>query len=253
MQESQQPPKEWGDDNVYIAPNVSVRIEEINDKFVPKPPKFISDDDELVASKDYQRVLKVVKKLWDTGVILRGGGYCYSMSDMAKTLLGQAGIKSSLVECKVTIMGNDPPTLTMIGHDGSMPIRDNPNPDEMDTHVVVVTDTEIPMVIDLSIGHIQADIPYVIERATSPEPDIISKIDFKTSVWIYQRKESISVPSIHQQNILEKLRTDKQIKKDLAWMKVLIVVALIISGLNAFRGAVDFYHTYIVEDAVETR
>lgn len=231
------------ENETYIAPNVSLKIEEIKDKYQPKPPKFISDDDELVATKDYQRVMRVVKKLWDTGVILRGGGYCYSMSDMARTLLSQAGIVSHITECKVTIMGKEPPTLTLIGHDGSMPIRDNPNPDEMDTHVVLVTDTEIPMVVDLSIGHIQEDIPYIIERATAPEPDIIANINFNTANWIYQRKESISVPKIHQQNILEKMRSDKQIKKDINLLKWLIIIALVVSVGNAIRGAYEYiYH-----------
>jgi hypothetical protein len=201
-------------------------------------------DDELLASADYKKVMEIVDQLWQGGLIQRGAGYCFSMSDLMRISLGQKGISARTVECKVTVMGNEPPTLILIGHDGLGPKSTVPNPSSIDTHIVVITDTAIPMIIDLSIGHIRQNIPFIVARANG-KGDLIADVALESSRWIYHCKESVSVPSIHQENILERIKTDKQVRKEINWLKVLIIVAIAISSLNAIRGTYDFYQVYI--------
>lgn len=208
-------------------------------------PQFTTKDQELFNSPDYQTILAVIKELWDGGVIHRGAGFCYSMADLTKILLAQKGIKSRMVECKVTVMSTEQPSLILIGHDGLLYQGNSKDPSQMDTHVILITDTAIPMVIDTSIAHIRADIPYIVERAVSTSSEVIATVGFGTSTWTYYCKESVSVPKIHQQNILERIKTDQEVKNNLKWLKILIVVALTVSSLNFIRGSYDFYQVYI--------
>ena len=209
-------------------------------------PKLITADKELQDTKYYQDTLKIVKELWDGGVIMRGAGFCYSMSDIARIMLTQKGIPCRLAECKITIMSNDPPNLVLIGHDGLLHGGKSNNLGDIDTHIVVVTETEIPMIVDLSISHVRKDIPYIVERLTQGvTEDVLADIQFSGSRWTYYIKESVSIPSIHQQSIVQRIQTDQKVKKDIGWLKILIIAAISISSLNAIRGTYDFYQVYI--------
>jgi hypothetical protein len=211
--------------------------------------KIITSDKELQDTKYYQDTLKIVKELWDGGVIQRGAGFCYSMSDLARIMLTQKGIPCRLAECKITIMSNDPPNLVLMGHDGLLHGGKSTNPGDVDTHIVVVTETEIPMIVDLSISHIRPDVPYIVERITQGiTEDVLADIQYSGSRWTYYIKESISIPSIHQQSIIQRIQTDRKVKKDIGWLKILIIAAISISSLNAIRGTYDFYQVYIVKD-----
>ena len=210
-----------------------------------KIPNHTTKDQELFDTADYQTVLKVVKELWDGGVILRGAGFCYSMADLTRILLAQKGIKSRMIECKVTVMSHEPPNLILIGHDGLVYRGNAIDPDLMDTHVVVITDTAIPMIVDTSIAHIRQDVPFIIERAVNTSSEILASLELGTSKWTYYCKESVAVPKIHQQNILERIKTDQEVKNSMKWLKVLIGVALVVSSLNFLRGGYDFYQVYI--------
>jgi hypothetical protein len=211
-----------------------------------KIPKVITSDKELQGTKYYQDTLKIVKELWDGGVIMRGAGFCYSMSDIARIMLIQKGIPCRLAECKITIMSNDPPNLVLIGHDGLLHGGKSNNLGDIDTHIVVVTETEIPMIVDLSISHVRKDVPYIVERLTpGVTEDVLADIQFSGSRWTYHIKESVSIPSIHQQSIVQRIQTDQKVKKDIGWLKILIIAAISISSLNAIRGTYDFYQVYI--------
>jgi hypothetical protein len=212
-------------------------------------PKMITADKELQDTTYYQDTIKIVKELWDGGIILRGAGFCYSMSDLARIMLTQRGIPCRLAECKITIMSNDPPNLILIGHDGLMYGGKSTNPSDVDTHVVVVTETEIPMIVDLSISHLRRDVPYIVERLTQGvSEDVLADIQYNGSRWTYYIKESVSVPSIHQQSIIQRIQTDQKVKKDIGWLKILIIAAISISSVNAVRGAYDFYQVYVLEN-----
>jgi hypothetical protein len=207
--------------------------------------RFKTQDTKLALSKDYHTVMEIVQSLWEGQVIQRGGGFCLSMADMIRTLLLQKGIVSHLVECKLTVMSKDPPGLTLIGHDNLIARTGNIN--EMDTHVVTVTDTDPPMIIDLSIVHLRENTPYIVERVNINYDDTnqLAQLEWGNDTWIYQKKPVSQLPQIYQQSIVDRFLTDRRIFKTLKIMSILITVALTISLLNGIRGAYDFYQVYI--------
>jgi hypothetical protein len=207
------------------------------------PQRFRTEDTKLALTKDYRTVMEIVDTLWQGRVIERGGGFCLSMADMIRTLLLQKGIKSRLVECKLTVMSRNPPALTLIGHDNLIDRTGDIN--EMDVHVVCVTDTEIPMLIDLSIMHLRANTPYVVERAQFQDDHTLAEYRWGEDLWTYQLKPVSQLPQIYQQSIVDRMQTDRRVFKSIRTISILVSAALLFSGTNMIRGAYDFYQTYI--------
>ncbi len=205
-------------------------------------PRFQTTDEILLNDPEYQRVYETVKELWQSGIIQRGTGYCLSMSDMIMTILRQKGIDSHLEECKLTIIGVEPPGLMMVGHTGLF--KHNRTPDDLDTHIVCVTDTKIPILIDLSIGGMRAEIPFVCERANG-EKNTIGEYDFGRSRWVYQRKEQPRLPQQHQLSVTERINTDRWVNRNIGLLKILVIVSITVSLFNAVRGSYDFYQVYV--------
>lgn len=209
----------------------------MNNQFFP-----LTKDHELLKTKDYSKVIEIVKKLWASEVILRGAGYCFSVSDMVRTLLLHEGISSKIVECQLTVINSSPPNYIMLGYEVSVKNKEVP------THVVCVTETEIPMIIDLSIGYILPDeVPFVVERA-QPNTALkhsIAELVYGNSTWYYTQKKDQHFPKFHQDSIVERIATDRKVKRELDWLKILIAGVIIISSTNAMRGGYDFYQTYM--------
>lgn len=210
----------------------------------PTALRFFTSDTELRETSEYQIVHQVLTQLWEGGVIQRGFGYCMGMSDMVKVLLEKRGIKSSIVECKATIMSLDHPQLSILGHDGLQGRRADPR--SLDTHLVVVTETAIPMLVDTAVIGIRPDIPWILEAAyQGSDQEKIGDYDFGTSKWVYERKQQSRLPELHQRSITERMRLDYRVNADLKWLKTLVAIAMIVSVLNAVRGAYDYYQVYI--------
>jgi hypothetical protein len=207
----------------------------------PPIPRFQTDDARLLADPDYQIVYATVLQLWEGGIIQRGRGYCLSMADIIHNLLKQKGINSRIVECKLTVVGIDPPGLLLVGHDGLNQTQQNAA--AIDTHVVCVTETAVPMLIDLSVIGVRPEVPWILEALT-PLNDTLVNLDFGTSKWHYQTKLTSRIPQQHQVSILERFKTDQQTGRSIRLLTVLVVLALCISSLNAARGMYDFYMVY---------
>jgi hypothetical protein len=203
-----------------------------------------TQDRELAKTPEYRKVLEVLNNLWQGQVIQRGGGYCLSMSDMIRTLLKKEGIESRLVECKLTVMNKNPPSLMLIGHDGLIQRTGNIN--EMDVHVVCVTETDIPMLIDASIINLNMGRAWIVERAG--HGDVIGEYVYDDVNWIYQIKPYSQLPQSYQKSIVDRIHTDRKIFKKLHWLTVILALVITVSTLNAARGAYDFYMVYVKEN-----
>ena len=214
---------------------------------IPPMPRFQTTDAELIKTKDYQTVLTQINLLYNSGVVARGNGFCLSMAEMIRTLLHQQGISSRLVECKLTAMSQNPPRLTLIGHD-NLTVQDRSQFSQMDVHVVCVTDTEIPMLIDLSISDLRPEhTPYICERVGPSTDSTIAEYQWADTNWVYQTKPVSQLPKMHQESIVDRFLTDRRIFRTLRTLTILLTIALVIGTGNAVRGAYDFYQVYIDE------
>lgn len=199
-------------------------------------------DLELKTNNDYLKVMSVMEHLTVTGTLERAYGYCLGISDMIYTLLKQQGITSRLVECKLTVTSQNPPFLHVIGADDPR----NKQYGLTDTHVVVVTETDIPMIIDASIGAITKGFqPYVVERLNGRDIDTLADHQIDHVRWTYSTKINTRLPKQHELSIIDRIKTDRTVIKNITWLKILVVMALTISSLNAARGLYDFYQVYI--------
>lgn len=209
---------------------------------LPLIPKFDTSNEELKNDEDYKVVSTMLLDLWNVGIIQRGGGYCVGMSDMFQRLLATRGIEAELKECKLTVIGIDPPGLMMVGHTGFG--KRAADPLDVDSHVVCITKTKIPMLIDCSVFNIRPEIPWICEPLADNKESIL-ELDFGTSKWLYQEKEESRLPKEHQLSIVGRIKKDQKIDKSISFLKWLVILALGISSLNAVRGGIDFYNVYI--------
>jgi len=200
------------------------------------------------AQTEYFKTIKgLVDGLNASGMVEAGSGYCLSMSDIVLKLLHKEGIKSRLVECSLMVTLKSPPGMYLMGYPG-FGASNYDSEKMMQTHIICITETEIPILIDLSISHIDKNIQYICAPILkSYEHTNLAEYDFETSTWTYTQKEStdIELPKLHQKSILDRIKTDHHIQKQISLVQKLIIVALSISSLNFIRGSYDFYQTYI--------
>jgi len=201
-----------------------------------------------VTETEYFKTIEgIIYNLKNSGMLDAGSGYCVSMSDIVHKLLHKQGIKSQIVECSLMVTLKDPPGLFLMGYPGFN--QNNYEKDKMlSTHVVCITETEIPILIDLSVGNIDKNIPYICAPIIKNYSHTnLSEYDFETSTWTYTKKSEteIELPKLHQRSILDRIKLDNQIQRQIGVIQKLIILALSVSSLNFIRGSYDFYQTYI--------
>ena len=181
---------------------------------------------------------QAVKEIEGQNLLLYGNGYCFAMAEVTQAQLTSKGIGSRLVECQLTAIKTDPPQMKLVGH-GRLS-SDNNN---FDSHMVCVTETDPPYLIDLSLGEC-----IILETQEDDGMIIATKEDAVTKI-IYRQKLKPTVPAALNQNIVARIRADQDLRSSVRWLKILLIVALTISTINATRGFYDYYRTYMVEDS----
>jgi hypothetical protein len=203
---------------------------------------LFTTSERIKKTDDYKKIVGVLERMNLTGVIWMAQGQCISMSDVLCTSLIQVGIKCRMIECQLSIMDNNtnPPNHTLVGFDGYL------GPGQIDTHVVCVTDTEIPMIIDASISHmLPNDKKIIVDELQSLQNRIFCNVEKQNIKLTYQQKTNNKILFEHQKSILDRIQTDKKIFNSISVLKYLIILALCISTLNAGRGFYDFYSRYV--------
>ena len=188
-------------------------------------------DDSVTVDPDFPIIQSIINSLWVSGIIPRGAGYCLGMSDTLLKLLERKGIKCKLIECKLIVLNKNPPGMHLVGQEGSLSFNNLSNQNQIDTHVVLVTETSIPMLIDTSIGFINKDIPYICGPLNGKD-DVLAEYNKNDSEWIYLRKELEILPELHQKSLLERIKTDAKVEKTLNFMKIIIICIICMSIIN---------------------
>jgi hypothetical protein len=193
----------------------------------------------------YKKVKSVVDGLNSAGMLENGSGYCLSMSDIVHKLLHKEGIKSRLVECSLMVTLKSPPGLYLMGYPGFN--GENFDSEKMlKTHIICVTETEVPILIDLSISHIDKNIPFICVPIIKKESHTnIAEYDFETSTWTYQEKVDTELPKLHQRSILDRIEQDNKVTNQINSIKSLILLLFTLTSLNFVRGTYDFYQKYV--------
>jgi hypothetical protein len=193
--------------------------------------KNITIDVELRNSPEYQQCLEAINLLKKSGMVYEAAGNCIAMSELFQHSLKELGINSKLVECKLVLKEkreNGVLELKYIGFDlGSK------NEDFIDTHVVVITETSIPMLIDLSISHmLPKGRVWVIERIVSNDVDTIAMIDLPDCKLTYSYKRTPKLLGLHQKNILQRLEDERDTKNKLNVIQKISFALIVFTFIN---------------------
>jgi len=185
---------------------------------------------------DYDKINKALEPL-QSNLVQYGQGHCFAVSEIVQITLDAAGIKSKLVECSLTMISMNPPWVRLVG-------ISNPNlkDSEVDTHMICVTETTPEFIVDLSVGHAM-----IIEVSTQEDEPLLLANHVSTNGvhYVYKQKARPMMPPMLNQNIVSRIRSDRELRKSVNWLKWAVIVSISISTLNASRGAYDFYQVYI--------
>lgn len=199
------------------------------------------------ADETYQTICKVLNGVAGSGGLFMGAGYCVAMCDLLYNLLLHNGIKCHIVEVTLTISSNQSKSnrsTFAIGFDKVTPREVN----TVDTHVVLITQTEIPYIIDPSISH-KLPPGFGAVVASCAERDgklLLDYVDSASDVRLtYNQKEIQNFPLAHQVSIVDRISKDRNIEKRLKIVTLLLLTSLSIGAVNLVRGGWDYYQTYV--------
>ncbi len=204
--------------------------------------KFLTSDESVRDLNAYKAISNILSKMIRSGAFRLGTGYCISMSDMLKTALAHVDIDSKLVEVQttLTVFDVDPPDVQFIGYPGEV------QPGEIDTHVVVVTNTNPPFLIDASIQHrLPINTYAVVEPIPLRRDDhhqlINKKYDEYNISLTYTQKKKQSVPMMHHDSIVDRISLDNKFKRDIEYLKWLNYIGITISCFSLINVALKIF------------
>ena len=191
-------------------------------------------------------ILSVIQSLDRDNVLPHLSGNCVLAADVIQNMLSEHKIQSRVVECQLMISKDNPDgtkALHMIGYEIGMPAAG-----QVDTHAVTITQSDRPLLIDVSVGHFLNNLRQIVvaELVSDPhEPEVIARAQIGEFELTYRKKKNIRLPALHQKDLVTRVQQEYQLLKNIKLLKMLVAVALIVSTLNAGRGFWDHYNKYI--------
>lgn len=190
----------------------------------------LTTNHDLLRKPQYHKVKEIVRKLQSNGMIINFAGNCIGAADVIQHLLTHAGIPCKIIECQACLIRNDGATqdYLFIGYDNKQFTG------QLDTHVVVVTTDDCPMLIDLSLAHaLPKDQPFIVEMLpTNTDPDIIAEYNIANINITYTVKKSIKLPHVHQKNLLDRILSEQAMAKSVSTLKTFVICAVSLGLIN---------------------
>lgn len=181
---------------------------------------------------DYQAVMDCLEQLLETGALAHAQGNCLAISEMLQNLLTARGIQSQMMEVKLmhTWEQQGRHLFNLVGYDGSDFTRQQ---GIMDTHIVVITRTPQPLLIDASVPHcLPPGRFWNIEPLQASIDDLL--VDFKLpgNSYRYTAKPLPRLPQIRQQSLLDRINRDLGVDKTLRWFRWALVIISLLTVIN---------------------
>lgn len=197
------------------------------------------NSENLIKTVQYQALKKIVETFIQTSNPAAFSGNCVATSDILQTLLFRHGIKSRIIECQASVFKIESAgrvNYMFIGYDNYS------YPGQIDTHTVVVTEDEHPILIDLSLGYVlPAHKKYLMALANlsiDPKEKIICEVQFDDYEIVYYEKTSLRLPNIHQKNLMQRILNEQRIENYLDFIKKMLYLSLTLSIINFFLNAI---------------
>lgn len=182
---------------------------------------------------DYQAIRAVIKKMNESGLLEGAAGNCIGISEILQHLLGEIGINSRLIECKLLStdrQGNAIRDFQFIGYNADHRLRDQ---GWVDTHVVLITETNIPQLIDLSVPHLLKNgKKWVHDRVNSIDPEIVSEYHYGDQHLMYSVKKNIRLIGMHQTSLVDRIDSEQKIKKQILQQRHWLIALILFGAIN---------------------
>jgi len=174
----------------------------------------------------------VIQKLADDGILPGLNQNCVLAADIIQNLLEVQGIRSRMVEVTLTVSRPEPDgskALALVGYNLQ------PMGNQVDTHVVVITETDEPLLIDASIGHLlRHPLQIVVSEICKDQEDALCRTRSGSIDLVYRIKKQIKLPSIHQKDLVARLRADHDLRKKVDFLKTVVWVLVGFGTVNFF-------------------
>lgn len=192
----------------------------------------LSTDELARKTPQYAAILDLIADLDRKGITKNFAQNCIACADIMQAALNSIGIKSRIVEVQLSLFRNvdGASDYYFVGYDNST------FEGQIDTHVIVITETDIPYLIDMSLGNMMPeDTPYLILpifQKDKENPHIIIDTKIANINVTYSYKKNVRLPTIHQKSILDRIFEDAKTQESLKHLKLLCTISICLGSVN---------------------
>lgn len=176
------------------------------------------------------KIKEILERLAQAGFLDRMAGNCVGATDLLQNLLFQSGINSKIVEVQLTItkqVTQGLPEYTFIGYD-NLSFKGH-----LDTHVVLITETKTPLLIDFSIAHaLNTEQQKYIVTEVLTDNEYLADVKIDRTQLVYQTKKLSRFPLLHQKTLLDRIKIEEHTQSSLKWLKTFVLAACALSLIN---------------------
>jgi hypothetical protein len=176
------------------------------------PNREFTSNTDLWKKPQYHKIKEIIKTLEKTNRLQNFVGNCVAAADVMQHLITHAGIPCKIVECQACLIKTNPDSTQeyiFVGYDHKS------YPGHIDTHAIVVTTDEHPLIVDLSLAHVLPhDKPYVVERLNGEGQGDLGEYNIENVNITYQEKKNIRLPSMHQKSLLDRILYEQKVQTD---------------------------------------
>jgi hypothetical protein len=179
---------------------------------------------------EFHAILKLIESLNQKQVTINFAQNCIAASDIMQASLNSIGIKSRIVEVQLSLFRNSENATDyhFVGYDSAT------FPGQIDTHVVVITETEVPFLIDMSLSHLlPSDKPYIIYPILDQKNDeCILETAIDNIQVSYKVKKFPKLTQLHQKGIVNKILNELETQNNLKFVKLLCTISICLGIIN---------------------
>lgn len=193
------------------------------------PHSNIDNKHQLMKTPEYFRIRELIEKTQKTLIGDALPGNCISTAQVFQSLLSEIGINSMIVEVQLVITRNgEQREFLFVGYDNGAFAG------QIDTHVVLITSTPQPMLIDLSLGHVlPRDQNYVLDILdTQKNESVLAEYHIQNLHLVYSKKTVPRLSTIHDKTLVQRIMDDITLRRDLRTIRTVVFIAIGIGITN---------------------
>jgi hypothetical protein len=189
-----------------------------------------SQKEPLFVSPEMLQIFEILERIQATGVDKNFAGNCISTAEMLQSVLADQGIETAIVEVQLMILRNtgSEQEFLFVGYD-------NQNfAGQIDTHVVLITRTPQPILIDASLAHVlPQEHPWIVEYLPSNNKvDTLGEFAVANLKLTYLRKKIPRLANLHEKTILQRTLDELSLRRELKTIRIVVFVAIGIGCIN---------------------